>query len=186
MVSIILFLFLQSRRWLWDCSQTHCSQWRSHSRVVCGKSTWHHSLSVMQKFLWGTLVRQNFTLVVQSSLKVHEFHSKILGKSIAFVLLNSVVPLENKENRWVSKIMWLYSSCFSIPLHRLTFTELPAAIVVKAHVQYGGVMHVKEVTQSVYALRLGTTVVIRVTLSPSSLRHCSPLISSSSPRQYRH
>lgn len=45
---------------------------------------------------------------------------------------------------------------------------------------YERVMHVKEVTQSVYALRLGTTVVIRVTLSPSSLLHCSPLISSSS------
>ncbi len=41
-------------------------------------------------------------------------------------------------------------------------------------------MHLKEVTQSVYTLRLGTTVVIRVTLSPSSLLHCSPLISSSS------
>lgn len=38
------------------------------------------------------------------------------------------------------------------------------------------VMHVEEVTQSVYALRLGTTAVIRVTLSPSSLLNCSPLI----------
>lgn len=37
-------------------------------------------------------------------------------------------------------------------------------------------MHVEEVTQSVYSLRLGTTVVIRVTLSPSSLLSCSPLI----------
>lgn len=36
-------------------------------------------------------------------------------------------------------------------------------------------MHVKEVMKRVYALRLGTTVVIRVTLNPSS----SPLFFSS-------
>lgn len=41
---------------------------------------------------------------------------------------------------------------------------------------YERIMHVEEVTQSVYSLRLGTTVVIRVTLSPSSLLSCSPLI----------
>lgn len=59
--------------WMWGCSQTHCSQWKSHNES--------YKLCINPSSQgWWRKCPSRCPIRPQKTLQVHSFHSKILGK----------------------------------------------------------------------------------------------------------